>query len=93
MGPHTTADDPLRYRSGDEAGEWEARDPLLRVRLLLERAGEWSEDWQSEIEDNAAATIEAAVEWAESVPAPTREEMLGRMFEEPTPPLMEQGGE
>jgi len=93
VGPHTTADDPLRYRSDDEAEKWEARDPLLRVRLLLERAGEWSEEWQTEIEDNATATIEEAVEWAESVPAPTREEMLGRMFEEPTQPLREQGRE
>lgn len=81
---HTTADDPGRYRPDDEAAEWEERDPLRRVRLILQRAGEWTADWQEEIESAAAATIEEAVEWAESVPEPTMTEMLGRMFADGT---------
>ena len=31
LGPHTTADDPKRYRTDDELAEWRARDPLTRV--------------------------------------------------------------
>jgi pyruvate dehydrogenase E1 component alpha subunit len=81
IGPHTTADDPTRYRDAAEPIEWEERDPLLRVRRLLEKAGEWTREWQSEMEANASQAIEDAVEWAESVPEPTLDEMLGRMFE------------
>lgn len=90
MGPHTTADDPTRYREDEEGSRWEERDPLERVRKLLERQGSWTEDWQTELETQASEAIEAAVEWAESVPEPTFEEMLRRMYAEPTAPLREQ---
>jgi pyruvate dehydrogenase E1 component alpha subunit len=79
MGPHTTSDDPDRYREGSEADSWEERDPLRRVRLLLEKAGGWTEQWQAELEEEASRRIEAAVVVAESVPEPTLEEMLTRM--------------
>ncbi|MBD0322019.1 MAG: pyruvate dehydrogenase (acetyl-transferring) E1 component subunit alpha [Aldersonia sp.] len=39
MGPHTTADDPTRYRAAAELEAWRARDPIDRVRRLLEREG------------------------------------------------------
>ncbi len=90
MGPHTTADDPTRYRPDSEDNEWEEKDPLTRVRRLLEQQGEWSEDWQSELEEQAALNIERAVEWAEAIPEPTFEEMLNRMYAEPTAPLRKQ---
>jgi pyruvate dehydrogenase E1 component alpha subunit len=95
MGPHTTADDPTRYRTDEETKEWMGRDPLERVRLLLERQGAWSEEWQDELESQASQKIETAVEWAEAVPQPTFEEMLNRMYAETTGPLedqLEQGG-
>lgn len=90
IGPHTTSDDPGRYRTEDRTEEWRAQDPLLRVRRLFERAGEWSEEWHSEIEERATERIEAAVAEAESLPQPTREEMFGRMYAELTQPLHRQ---
>ena len=90
MGPHTTADDPTRYREDDEESRWEGRDPLERVRKLLERQGSWTQEWQADLEREAAERIEVAVELAESIPEPTFEEMLGRMYAEPTQPLREQ---
>ena len=35
--PHTTADDPKRYRSDDEGAQWQGRDPLERLRQVLLR--------------------------------------------------------
>ena len=90
IGPHTTADDPGRYRSEEERREWEQRDPIERVRLLLEHQEAWTPDWQAELETQAGQNVEAAVEWAEDVPEPTFEEMLTRMYAEPTTPLREQ---
>src|SRR5215468_1400968 len=39
MGAHTTSDDPTRYRVASEVEEWQAKDPVKRVRKLLEREG------------------------------------------------------
>ena len=81
LGPHTTADDPTRYRDDDEGASWAEKDPLERVRLLLGIAGGWDQAWQDDLEAKSASTIEEAVEWAENVPEPTLAEMLGRMYE------------
>ena len=51
MGPHTTSDDPSRYRSAEEVEEWAAQDPISRYRTYLERAGVWTE----RVEQRAAA--------------------------------------
>lgn len=39
MGPHTTADDPSRYRDPAELARWGARDPIARVAEHLRSAG------------------------------------------------------
>lgn len=92
VGPHTTADDPGRYRDPAEGERWKERDPLDRVRRYLEAAGEWSPQWQSELEEAAASEIEAAIAEAEALePLGTREIFAG-MFAEPPPHLDRQRG-
>jgi pyruvate dehydrogenase E1 component alpha subunit len=59
MGPHTTSDDPTRYRSAEEEAEWRIKDPLARVRALLEREGLADESYLAELD--AAADETAAV--------------------------------
>lgn len=54
MGAHTTSDDPSRYRDADETESWKARDPLLRVRRLLEAEGV-----EASVFDELAAEAEA----------------------------------
>ena len=39
MGPHTTSDDPTRYRTDDELQYWRARDPIDRFRTYLTATG------------------------------------------------------
>lgn len=51
IGPHTTSDDPTRYRSAAEVDEWMARDPIARYRTYLQAVGVWSE----RLEDRATA--------------------------------------
>ncbi len=90
MGPHTTNDDPRRYREAAEEEAWSARDPIERVRLYLEREQAWDLDWQAEIETVAAEEIDSAVVDAESFDLQPAEDMFGSMFEEPTEPLRRQ---
>ncbi len=81
MGPHTTADDPSRYRDDHEADEWRRRDPLERVRVYLSERDGWTLEWQQQIEAESTIEIERAVELAEGLPQPTVEEMFEAMFE------------
>jgi pyruvate dehydrogenase E1 component alpha subunit len=55
MGPHTTADDPTRYRDANELEDWAAKDPISRVRSLLERKGLLTEELQQHVRDKADA--------------------------------------
>ncbi|BCQ08422.1 3-methyl-2-oxobutanoate dehydrogenase subunit alpha [Mycobacterium heckeshornense] len=43
LGPHSTSDDPTRYRSQEELEHWLALDPIPRYRAYLQRQGLWSE--------------------------------------------------
>ncbi len=40
---HTTADDPSKYRKQSEVDAWRTRDPLTRLRTLLETRGLWND--------------------------------------------------
>ena len=93
IGPHTTSDDPGRYRNADEGLEWARRDPLERVRLFLSERGSWSDAWQAQIENEAATEIDRAIELAEEMPAMTARDIFDAMFEEPTLSLRRQQSE
>lgn len=90
VGPHTTNDDPGRYRSEDEAAEWRAKDPIERVRRHLEATDGWDEAWEADIRKTESETIETAVEQAESVGTQSVDDMFGAMFEEPPAHLIAQ---
>ena len=93
MGPHTTADDPGRYRDTNDVAEWERRDPVERVRILLSEHGRWDEDWHTDVERRAAEAVEQAIGLAESLPDPDPRHLFGAVFERPTPDLEAQRAE
>lgn len=82
IGPHTTTDDPLRYRDEAEVEAWRHRDPLERVRLYLSERGAWSEEWQVEIDAEAVAEVERAVALAEGMRPFRASETFAAMFAE-----------
>ena len=49
MGPHTTADDPTRYRDANELEDWAAKDPIARLKSLLERKGLLTADLEAAV--------------------------------------------
>jgi len=67
LGPHSTSDDPKRYRSDEEVAEWKARDPLTRLRGELIAAGTLDEPGDQKIWDDARAQVAAAIAEAEKV--------------------------
>jgi pyruvate dehydrogenase E1 component alpha subunit len=90
FGPHTTADDPTKYRTEEEIEPWRPLDPLVRLRSYLEGKGLWNDEVEQRIKEEAQKEIDQAVKEAEAVPTPEIEEIFNYVFAEMTPPLKEQ---
>jgi len=90
FGPHTTADDPTKYRSDEELEEWKPLDPLVRVQRYLQGKGLWNEDWEAQVKKEAEESIDKAVQEAEGIPEPESQEFFQYAFAEMTPNLREQ---
>ena len=90
FGPHTTADDPTKYRREDEIEPWKQLDPLVRLRLYLKGRGLWSDEVENRMTEEAQKEIDQAVKEAETVPVPELEEIFKYVYAEMTPQLKEQ---
>ncbi|GAB4258457.1 MAG: pyruvate dehydrogenase (acetyl-transferring) E1 component subunit alpha [Deferrisomatales bacterium] len=90
FGPHTTADDPTRYRSEEEVERMEAFDPLLRLRRYLGARGLWSEDEEAEILARVAQEVEEAVERTYAEPPPDPADIFDYTYDTPPPELERQ---
>ena len=90
FGPHTTADDPTKYRTEEEIAPWKPLDPMVRLRLYLREKGLWSEEVEQRLTDEAQKEIDQAVKDAEAIPAPEVEEIFKYVYAEMTPQLKEQ---
>lgn len=94
LGPHTTSDDPTRYRNTDELQEWrERRDPLKRLRIYLESKNMWDEAKEQQFIANSREIISQAVREAESMPRMSVADALALVYEEMTPDLEKQRDE
>lgn len=65
MGPHTTADDPTKYRSKEEEEYWKERDPIKRLQIYMKKKNLWSEEYEKQLESESEKIIEDAVKKAE----------------------------
>ena len=85
MSHHTTADDATRYRKEDEVEAWKLKDPLLRLKLFMEKKGIWTEQYQKEVEDKSKTIVDNAVITAESIRPSQPGDMLAYTCETLTP--------
>ncbi|MDO8480678.1 MAG: pyruvate dehydrogenase (acetyl-transferring) E1 component subunit alpha [Nanoarchaeota archaeon] len=67
QGPHTTADDPRKYRTEAEEAKWLCKDPIARVRKYLDKKRLWDDKRQAALEAECEKVIEDAVEEAEKI--------------------------
>lgn len=65
--PHSTSDDPSRYRPGDEHEKWPLGDPIARLKQHLIGLGEWSDAQQEEAEKEAVEKVRAAARESEAI--------------------------
>jgi pyruvate dehydrogenase E1 component alpha subunit len=90
LGPHSTSDDPRRYRTEQELADWKQRDPIGRLKHQLIDAGSWSEEQDVKLVEEVRAEIVAAVSRAEAVGPADPLTMLDDVFATRTPALEEQ---
>lgn len=90
FGPHTTADDPTKYRAEEEIEPWKPRDPLIRLKSYLKGKGLWTEEVEQRMTEEAQKEIDQAVIDAEAYPKPEPEDIFKYTFAEMTPQLKEQ---
>jgi pyruvate dehydrogenase E1 component alpha subunit len=93
LGPHTTSDDPTRYRDATEVEAWTRRDPIARLEAHLRAEGVLDDSGLDEVA-RAADALAAAVR-AACIGATTREPstMFDHVYAEPHAPLERQKAE
>lgn len=94
-GPHTTADDPTRYRSADELARAKSEEPIARFAAVLTDQGLWDDERQAEAEQRANERFDLAWERARARadtldPA---DALFGHVYGRPTSRMVRQQGE
>ncbi|HEU4666238.1 MAG TPA: pyruvate dehydrogenase (acetyl-transferring) E1 component subunit alpha [Arthrobacter sp.] len=83
MGPHTTADDPTRYRDANELEDWAAKDPISRIAALLDRKGLLTEDLQQQVKDRADAVAREMRAGCTTMPDPEPLDVFKHVYSTP----------
>ena len=68
LGPHSTSDDPRRYRSDAELAEWKEKDPLALLKHTLKSLALLDEKADEALWEAARAEIGTALQQAEATP-------------------------
>jgi 2-oxoisovalerate dehydrogenase E1 component alpha subunit len=94
--PHSTSDDPSRYRPKDEEKHWPLGDPVDRLKAHLRSLGDWSDEREQTLAKQCEDEVNQA--WKEAVtygsltdgPQLDPETMFQDVFKEQTPSLARQ---
>jgi pyruvate dehydrogenase E1 component alpha subunit len=82
MGPHSTSDDPTRYRSLAEVETWARKDPVDRLRKHLATIGLWTEAGDAALERELLAEIAAVVGEVEDMAPQERASLFSDVYAE-----------
>lgn len=93
MGPHTTSDDPRRYRTDAEVARWADLDPLVRTEAYLRSVGAWDDDAAEDAAARAADLRRSLRDAVVDAPDGPVAEVFDHVFVEPTPALVAQRAE
>lgn len=90
LGPHTTSDDPSRYRTQDEVDHWSALEPIARYRSYLQGQGLWSERLEERVAARAKRMRAELRDAVFDAPDFDIDEVFTSVYAEITPGLQEQ---
>jgi len=84
MADHTTSDDASRYRSKEEIESWMTKDPILLMKLYMEKKGLWTEAYQKDVQQRSKAAVDEAQKRAEMEQPPNPQDMFTYTYASPT---------
>jgi pyruvate dehydrogenase E1 component alpha subunit len=84
MGPHSTSDDPRRYRAEALCEPWKAKDPIERFERFLRDGGLLDDAKAEEIAEAARAEVARAIEEAEKAGPPAPGTLFEDVYARPT---------
>ncbi len=90
MGPHSSSDDPTRYRDEKLFELWRKRDPIVRFREFLVNRKYWDEKRENQLVDTLKKELMETIEKAEKQGPPSLESIFDDVFQKRTPRLEEQ---
>ncbi len=93
MGPHTTSDDPARYRDAVEVGRRHELDPIERFRRFLLGRGIVDGPWIAASEREAEAFAANVADGVRATPVPPPEDLFSWVFKELPQELVRQRDE
>jgi 2-oxoisovalerate dehydrogenase E1 component alpha subunit len=94
MGPHTSSDDPTRYRQQTELEAWSKRDPIPRYRAWLQEQGLLDSNAVAAVEQEAERAVEAMRTRLRAIaPPPAGEVIFGRVYQDPPGSFLEERAE
>ncbi|MCZ7684349.1 MAG: thiamine pyrophosphate-dependent enzyme [Sandaracinaceae bacterium] len=80
MGPHSSSDDPTRYRSDEEVAEWGRKDPIDRFERYLRRAELLDDAAKGAILAELEREISAAIDEVEELGPPERGSLFDDLY-------------
>jgi pyruvate dehydrogenase E1 component alpha subunit/2-oxoisovalerate dehydrogenase E1 component alpha subunit len=90
LGPHSTSDDPSRYRHVAEEARWAERDPIVRLARHLVRLGALDPELDARIDVAIDGELDAALALVVRDPPPRRESLFEDIYETRPFHLLEQ---
>lgn len=91
LGPHTTSDDPNKYRPKEEELEWiRQKDPILRLRKLLEGKALWTWGNEEKLINDLQLELDNQIQEIEQHDPPKIEESFHYVYSKMNPQLVEQ---
>ena len=82
---HTTADDASRYRTDEEVEAWKAREPVVRLRLYMEKKGWWTKEYEEVVAKKALELVDSEIKKAEAYPPPDPADIIKYTYAELSP--------
>lgn len=82
MGPHSSSDDPKKYKTAEMLESEEAKDPIPRYEDWLIKMGLFKEEELLSLKDEIKEKIDLCAKEAEKIPFPTKESVKRHVFQE-----------
>jgi len=93
FGPHSTSDDPKRYRSDSQLSAAKERDPIGRLKGELIAAKRWTEDEDARLWEDVRRTVTETFEAAEKAKPLDPRTVFEDVFAQMSPRLAEERAE